>query len=79
MMTPDNSSIIYRNTLFPMSDGEAHNLTDGFALAWIFFSALSAGLVTLDSNRFTLAVAAFSAALGGIWWTLSHIKRRRRR
>jgi len=76
-MDADNSNIIRRATLMPLSDGEAHELTDGFALAWIFSAVLSAGLLMLYTNRFTLAGAAFSLALGVIWWTLSHLKRRR--
>ena len=59
-----------------ISDGEARNLTDGFALAWIFFMVLAAGLLILAVNVFTTSMAAFSMMLGVIWWTLSHYNRR---
>jgi hypothetical protein len=76
-MNSDQPNIIRRPTLLPLTDGNAHNLTDTFALAWIFSAALSAGLLMLTVNRFTLAITALSLALAGIWWTLSHLKRRR--
>jgi hypothetical protein len=77
-MDANNSKIIRRQSLIPLTDGWAHEIMDGIALAWIFSAALSSGLVILYANRFTVATVAFSLALGGIWWTLSHLKRRRR-
>ncbi|MEO0565281.1 MAG: hypothetical protein AAF125_24455 [Chloroflexota bacterium] len=78
-MNVEQSDIIRRETLFPMSEGEAHDFTDGLALSWIFSAALSAGLLMVVVTPLTTGMAAFSFALGGIWWTLSHLKRRRRR
>ncbi|MEL6150498.1 MAG: hypothetical protein AAFV33_08455 [Chloroflexota bacterium] len=60
----------------PVSDGTAHNLRDGFALAWIFTATLAAGLVMLYGTVPTLFIALFSWMLGAIWWGLSHYRRR---
>lgn len=68
----DDSNILQRNAITPI---DSYNLTDGFALAWIFFAALSTGLLMLNINPFTLALTAFSLSLAGIWWLLSHWRR----
>ena len=59
-----------------VTDGLAHNLRDGFALAWIFSATLAAGLVMLYGSAATLLIALFSGMLGGIWWGLAHYRRR---
>ena len=73
----NDSQIVPRNTLFPLTTGEAYAYTDTFALAWIFSATLSAGLMVVSVNRYTVALAAMSLALGGIWRTLTNLKRRR--
>ncbi|MEM6280855.1 MAG: hypothetical protein AAF787_01575 [Chloroflexota bacterium] len=60
----------------PVSVEVAHNLRDGFALAWIFSATLAAGLVMLYGTVATLLIALFSGMLGGIWWGLAHYRRR---
>jgi hypothetical protein len=57
-----------------VSERYARNITDGFALAWIFTTVLAGGLMLLSVNVFTLSLAAFAVMLGGIWWVLSNIK-----
>ena len=76
-MNINDSQITPRQTLFPLTTGQAYDFTDTFALAWIFSAALSAGLMLLYANRFAIAAAAFSLALGAIWWVLTNLKRRR--
>lgn len=76
-MKVNDSQVTTRATLFPLSTAEAYAFTDSFALAWIFTATLSAGLMVLSVNRFSLAAAALSLALGFIWWTLTNLKRRR--
>ncbi len=76
-MNINDSQVTARPTFFPLTTGEAYAFTDTFALAWIFTAALSAGLMVLSVNRFSLAAAGLSLALGGIWWTLTNLKRRR--
>lgn len=62
-----------------ISDSQARNLTDWFALAWIFFTVLAIGLLMLEVNLLTSLMGLFSMMLGGIWWVLSHFRRRKTR
>ncbi len=59
-----------------ISESLARNLTDWFAVAWIFFTVLAIGLLMLNVNLLTVLLGVFSVMLGGIWWALSHIRHR---
>jgi hypothetical protein len=73
----DTSDIIPKtHTGFPLNNGQAYNLTDAFALAWIFGGALSAGLVLLNPNELALLSIMTTLALAGIWWQLTRFRRR---
>ncbi len=58
-----------------ISEGSARNLTDAFALAWMFFSVLALALLVLSVNTMSISMALFSVMLGGIWWALCHVRR----
>jgi hypothetical protein len=76
-MNINDSHIISRHTLFPLTTGEVYAFTDTFALAWIFSATLSAGLIAISVTRYSVVLAALSLALGVIWWMLTNLKRRR--
>lgn len=76
MNTDNTEFVIQGESLIQLSEAEARNFTDAFALAWIFTGVLASGLLVLNTNLYTLLGVAFSVALGGIWWILSNIKRR---
>ena len=58
-----------------ISEENARNLTDAFALAWMFFSVLALGMLLLGVNMMSISAALFSVMMGGIWWALCHVRR----